>query len=104
MRKLLIGTAVTAATLVATPLAAYADPTSGANSTPGTLTCPGIGLQSVTTSGSPAARAIQIVGTDQVFVFKGSPDWDFSQGNGSSPKWVSCTLNEPGPTGVGTVT
>ena len=93
-----------AAAVLGSPQAAYADPTAGAKSTPGTLTCPDVGLAQITTSGSPAARAIQIVGTDQVFVFKGSPDLGFFQGVGSSSKWITCTLDEPGPGGVGTLT
>lgn len=83
---------------------AGADPNDGANATPGSLTCPSLGIDGASTSGSPAARAVQLVDTNQVFVFKGSPDWDFYQGSGSSPLWVTCTLDEPGPTGVGTLT
>jgi hypothetical protein len=95
---------VATAAAVGLPAMANADPLSGANSTPGTLTCPALGLFQASTSGSPAARAVQIVGSSEVFVFKGSPDWNFYQGTGSSSKWVTCTLVEPGPGGVGSIT
>ena len=88
----------------AVPAAALADPLGGTNSTPGTLTCPSLDLSVATTSGSPAARSIQVVGTSDVFIFRAAPDWDFSQGGGTSSKWIECVLDEPGPGGVGTLT
>ncbi|HEX8026075.1 MAG TPA: hypothetical protein VF484_07720 [Candidatus Limnocylindrales bacterium] len=87
----------------ALPTAALADPLGGSNSTPGTLTCPSLNLTVDTTSGSPAARAVQVVGTSDVFIFRGAPDWDFYQGQGTASKWISCVLYEPGPGGVGTL-
>ena len=98
MRKLLsLAIALTALL----PVAAHAD-SSGRNSTPGTLECGSVGVFQ-STSGSPAARAIQL-SDQQVFVFKGSPDLPYYQGQGTAPKWITCTLNEPGPGGVGTLT
>ena len=88
----------------AVPAAVLADPLGGNNSTPGTLTCPSLNLSVDTTSGSPAARAVQVVGTSDVFIFRAAPDWDFSQAKGTEPKWISCVLDEPGPGGVGTLT
>jgi hypothetical protein len=88
----------------ALPAAALADPLGGSNSTPGTLTCPSLNATFDTTSGSPAARAVQVVGTSTVFIFRGAPDWDFFQGQGTESKWIQCVLYEPGPGGVGTLT
>jgi hypothetical protein len=87
----------------AVPAAVLADPLNGSNSTPGTLTCPSLQLVLDTTSGSPAARAVQVVGTSTVFIFRGAPDWDFYQGTGTQSKWIACVLYEPGPGGVGTL-
>ena len=104
-RRGLAAGALALAIAAVSPLSVLADPNSGANSTPGTLTCPELGLDHVaTTSGSPAARAVQIVGTSSVFIFRGAPDWDFFQGGGTQPKWTTCVLEEPGPGGVGTLT
>ena len=88
----------------AVPAAVLADPLGGTNSTPGTLTCPSLNLSVDTTSGSPAARSVQVVGTSDVFIFRAAPDWDFSQGGGTASKWIQCVLYEPGPGGVGTLT
>jgi hypothetical protein len=88
----------------ALPAVALADPGPNGNSTPGTLTCPSLGLHVAITSGSPAARAIQLVGTSDVFIVRAAPEWDFAQGRGTQPKWIECTLVEPGPGGVGTLT
>jgi hypothetical protein len=79
---------------------ALADPIKSPKALPGFLTCPAVGLYSATTSGAILAAAIQVVGTSQVFVFKGSPDLNFYQGTGSEPLWITCTLNEPEPGGT----
>jgi hypothetical protein len=105
IRRLAAAGALALAIAAVAPLGVLADPNSGANSTPGTLTCPELGLDQVaTTSGSPAARAVQIVGTSSVFIFRGAPDYDFFQGQGTEPRWTTCVLYEPGPGGVGTLT
>lgn len=104
LRRPLVSVALVAALAVAAPSAALADPSLGANSTPGTLTCPELGLSAAITSGSPAARAVQIVGTGQVFIVQSAPDVGYAQAPGTSSRWVTCTLVEPGPGGVGTLT
>ena len=105
-RRRIAAAAVMALAIAAiAPLSVLADPLSGANSTPGTLTCPELGLDHVAiTSGSPAARAVQIVGTGSVFIVQAAPDWGYFQAQGTESKWVTCTLYEPGPGGVGTLT
>lgn len=104
-RRTVAAGALALAIAAAAPLAVLADPLSGANSTPGTLTCPEIGLvAAVSTSGSPAARAVQLVGTNSVFIVQAAPDWGYAQAQGTESKWISCTLYEPGPGGVGTLT
>jgi hypothetical protein len=101
--RLTLAVGVASAVAVAAPLGVLADPY-GANSTPGTLTCPDLGLYAVTTSGSPAARAVQIAGTGQVFIVQSAPDIGYAQAPGTASRWVACTLYEPGPGGVGTLT
>jgi len=102
-RRSLVSIGLAVALGAAVPAAVLADPLGGSNSTPGTLTCPSLNLTVDTTSGSPAARSVQVVGTSDVFIFRGAPDWDFFQGQGTASKWISCVLYEPGPGGVGTL-
>ena len=104
IRRVVAGGCLALALAAAVPAAALADPGPGGRSTPGTLTCPSLGLQLETTSGSPAARAVQVVGTSDVFIFRAAPDWGFAQAPGTQPKWIECVLYEPGPGGVGTLT
>ena len=103
VRRLVLAAGVAGALAAAAPFAVLADPY-GANSTPGTLTCPSIGLDVQITSGSPAARAVQVAGSGKVFIVQAAPDWNYYQASGTSSKWVTCTLYEPGPGGVGTLT
>ena len=102
--RLFAGGGLALALATAIPAAALADPGPGGNSTPGTLTCPSLGLHVNITSGSPAARAVQVVGSADVFIVRAAPEWDFAQAPGTEPKWIECVLYEPGPGGVGTLT
>ena len=73
---------------------AAADPVGGHNATPGTLTCGNVTYR--TTSGSPAALAIQLLDSNQVFVVKSVPAFGINHGAGiPSGKLITCTLNEP---------
>jgi hypothetical protein len=101
--RFVLAAGVAGVVAAATPLGVLADPY-GANSTPGTLKCPSLGLDVQITSGSPAARAVQIAGTGQVFIVQAAPEVGYAQAAGTSSKWVTCTLYEPGPGGVGTLT
>ncbi|HZM71768.1 MAG TPA: hypothetical protein VFC71_00190 [Candidatus Polarisedimenticolia bacterium] len=104
VRRFIAGGGLALALATAIPAAALADPGPGGNSTPGTLTCPSLGLHVNITSGSPAARAVQVVGSADVFIVRAAPEWDFAQAPGTEPKWIECVLYEPGPGGVGTLT
>lgn len=103
-RRFIAGGGLAFALAAAIPAAALADPGPGGNSTPGTLTCPSLGLHVNITSGSPAARAVQVVGTTDVFIVQAAPEWGYAQAFGTQPDWVECVLYEPGPGGVGTLT
>ena len=103
-RRFIAGGGLALALAAAIPAAALADPGPGGNSTPGTLTCPSLGLHLEITSGSPAARAVQVVGSTDVFIVRAAPEWGFAQAPGTEPKWIECVLYEPGPGGVGTLT
>jgi hypothetical protein len=103
-RRFIVGGGLALALAAAIPAAALADPGPAGNSTPGTLTCPSLGLHLEITSGSPAARAVQVVGSTDVFIVRAAPEWEFAQAPGTEPKWIECVLYEPGPGGVGTLT
>ena len=89
----LVGVCAALAALVV-PLAvasqALADPVTGHNSTPGTLTCGQTVFQ--TTSGSFAALAIQVVGSTNVFVVKSVPDFGIDHG-GRHPRGQASDLH-----------
>ena len=104
VRRFIAGGGLALALAVVSPAAALADPGTGGNSTPGTLTCPSLGLHMNITSGSPAARAVQVVGSTDVFIVQAAPEWGYAQAFGTEPNWVECVLYEPGPGGVGTLT
>ena len=103
-RRFIAGGGLALALAVAIPATVLADPGPSGNSTPGTLTCPSLGLQVNITSGSPAARAVQVVGSTDVFIVQAAPEWGYAQAFGTQPDWVECVLYEPGPGGVGTLT
>ena len=103
-RRFIAGGGLALALAIAIPATVRADPGPGGNSTPGTLTCPSLGLQVNITSGSPAARAVQVVGSTDVFIVQAAPEWGYAQAFGTQPDWVECVLYEPGPGGVGTLT
>ena len=103
-RRFTVGGGLALALAAAIPAVALADPGPGGNSTPGTLTCPSLGLHVNITSGSPAARAVQVVGSTDVFIVQAAPEWDYAQASGTQANWVECVLYEPGPGGVGTLT
>jgi hypothetical protein len=103
-RRCIVGGGLFLALAAAIPTVALADPGPGGNSTPGTLTCPSLGLHVNITSGSPAARAVQVVGSTDVFIVQAAPEWGYAQAFGTQPSWVECVLYEPGPGGVGTLT
>jgi hypothetical protein len=73
---------------------ALADPLSGHNSTPGTLTCGGV--VHPTTSGSGPANAIQLTDGSGVFVVKEIPLFGFVHGGGiPEGNLQTCVLSEP---------
>ena len=104
VRRFIAGGGLALALAAVIPTAALADPGPGGNSTPGTLTCPSLGLHVNITSGSPAARAVQVVGSTDVFIVQAAPEWGYAQAFGTEPTWIECVLYEPGPGGVGTLT
>lgn len=100
MSALRLGMCLTGLLLaLAVPVGVRADPVNGHNATPGTLTCPGFNEPVLSTSGSGAAMAIQIVTSTHVLVVKQAALLDgtvlLSHGNVASSRLTVCELDEP---------
>src|SRR5438270_9074114 len=84
---------------LAAPGAVNADPVNGHNATPGILTCPSFSEPVLSTSGSAASMAIQLVTSSHVLVVKQAalPDGTVlvSRGNVPSSRLTVCGLDEP---------